>query len=472
MQDGLLSFQIKETVFLSSDKTGIGELRELELQPDVEIIESQQEISITGCLHLYGKYEPYRPEREEDAADGDTLVAAMRFTPFQLEENKSGTFPYTTEESIAHRIPVNISIPLARVEEIGDIYAIVDSFDYQLDHPSQLQIQAVLKIAGITMRTQGDAAEEHAEEKWEFVHVTDEAQEHVPHPDSLEEIERKLAELEEEIRLQEQPGREGVAAVFAADDKGETGFYHFPTAADEEQVSHGQPFSSYDQESAQPVASYRDESAQPLYGDLSESSRLDAEWQTGTPQEQPDAILPVEAAAGHPENQPQAAGGLDEAAEALAETAETVETVETAETVEEPVLAETHDDAKEMKVAIGSKAAPEPEAKVNITTIFTQAKRMPEPPAIVDADDSSPAGGRWSAEGEERRKRLESLSNLTSVVRQSEEKMSRLRICIIQRNETIESIAARYNLSTSRLLEINNLTSDRVSEGQILYIPQ
>nr|WP_239565326.1 LysM peptidoglycan-binding domain-containing protein [Brevibacillus fulvus] len=47
-----------------------------------------------------------------------------------------------------------------------------------------------------------------------------------------------------------------------------------------------------------------------------------------------------------------------------------------------------------------------------------------------------------------------------------------MRLCIVQRNETLETIASRYALPVSKILEVNRLASDRLEEGQILYIPQ
>jgi stage VI sporulation protein D len=446
LQDGLLSFQIRETVFLSSDKDGIGELKELELQPDVEIIESPQEISITGCLQLHGKYEPYRQQTEAESGGSDSLVAAMKFTPFQLEENKSGELWYGTEQSLFHRIPLNISIPLSRIEEMSDIYAIIDSFDYHLENPAQLQIQAVLKIAGITMNGQADEQGNEEEEKWEFVHVANQQEEPFAEPSSLEEIERKLAELEDEIRLQEQSGHDKVVPVFAANDES---YYHLPAISNAEQVH-----------DTQPVSSHTQESKQESFGDVSESVDAESLWQEEHSVEPQFVALPDDSDTWNPELLTHADEEADQAFEPESEPAGGQE------------IAEVKDEAKEMKVAISSKGTDEPDAKVNITSIFTQAKRLQEAQAIDDEDFPSSSSSRRVTDDRDMRRRLEAMSNLTSFVRQSEEKMSRLRICIIQRSDTIESIAARYSMPISRILEVNNLTSDRISEGQILYIPQ
>ncbi|WP_167568803.1 LysM peptidoglycan-binding domain-containing protein [Brevibacillus migulae] len=487
LQDGLLSFQIKETVFLSSDKAGIGELKELELVPDVEIIENPQEISITGCLQLFGKYDPYQGKAEEDSEETDTLVAAMKFTPFQLEERQTGSFLSAEEQTISHRIPLNISIPLNRVEEVAEIYAIVDSFDYHLETANCLQIHANLKIAGIQLRDlEVEKTAKADEEAWEFVHsLSQEVQPVADHqPRSLEEIERKLAALEEEILLQEKRDESAKTAssanLFIAQ---EASFASEPEMEKEEPRINVQPAFS-------PLPP-----SQPLFGDVSsvhlDNLKQDIEPVAYTNQE-PEAEPEAEATPtlhaeewheqstavsyeqeDREESVPAAAEAQEETAEPVAEP-EALEAAEVATEEEEeaePVFAEAPlpaAEAQEMKVAIGSKHGEETDAKVNITSLFTQSKKAQTQKAAVEQESSSSSSRAVADTG----KNSEAVSNLTSFVRQGEERMSKVRIAILQRNETLESIADRYSIPVSRILEANNVSSDRITEGQILYIPQ
>ncbi|HZG18122.1 MAG TPA: LysM peptidoglycan-binding domain-containing protein [Candidatus Bathyarchaeia archaeon] len=484
LQDGLLSFQIKETVFLSSDKAGIGELKELELLPDVEIIESPHEVSITGCLQLFGKYDPYQERAgEEDSEETDTLVAAMKFTPFQLEERQAGSFLSTEEQTLSHRIPLNISIPLNRVDEVTEIYAIVDSFDYQLETPNRLHIHANLKIAGIQLRDHEEEKTAKVEEEvWEFVHsLPQEVQPTAEHqPRSLEEIERKLAALEEEILLQEKQDfslqQAASPHVFIANEA----TFAEPEAEKEEPSVIAEPASS-------PLPP-----SQPLFGDVSfshlDNLKQDVEPVAYTNQEPEPAqepepeITPTHyAQEWHEQNtavsyeQEDREEAVPVAAEVQEETAEPVEEAEAVEAgVEEeaePVIAEVQTPAaetQEMKVAIGSKHGEETDAKVNITSLFTQSKKTQAQKAAAEQESSSSSSRVMAEAGQ----RSEVVNNLTSFVKQGEERMSKVRIAILQRNETLESIADRYSIPVSRILEANNVSSDRVTEGQILYIPQ
>lgn len=54
---------------------------------------------------------------------------------------------------------------------------------------------------------------------------------------------------------------------------------------------------------------------------------------------------------------------------------------------------------------------------------------------------------------------------------EGEESFRKLRLCIVQKEETIDTIAERYRLNPREIALYNRLTDGSVSEGQILYIP-
>jgi stage VI sporulation protein D len=74
-------------------------------------------------------------------------------------------------------------------------------------------------------------------------------------------------------------------------------------------------------------------------------------------------------------------------------------------------------------------------------------------------------------EHEEKRPREENALYLTSMLTKEDEEFSRLKMCIIQPGDSLDTIASRYEISTSHLLRVNRLDSEDVEEGQILYIP-
>lgn len=60
---------------------------------------------------------------------------------------------------------------------------------------------------------------------------------------------------------------------------------------------------------------------------------------------------------------------------------------------------------------------------------------------------------------------------LTSMLTRGDEEFSRLKMCIIQPGDSLDTVAGRYEVTTSHLVRMNRLDNEEVSEGQILYIP-
>ncbi|WKB36823.1 LysM peptidoglycan-binding domain-containing protein [Terrilactibacillus sp. S3-3] len=78
-----------------------------------------------------------------------------------------------------------------------------------------------------------------------------------------------------------------------------------------------------------------------------------------------------------------------------------------------------------------------------------------------------------AAEEEPKSKREENALYLTKVLAGSEEEQfSKMRICIVQTGDSLQAISERYKVSISSLLRRNQLESERVDEGQVLYIPK
>jgi stage VI sporulation protein D len=61
--------------------------------------------------------------------------------------------------------------------------------------------------------------------------------------------------------------------------------------------------------------------------------------------------------------------------------------------------------------------------------------------------------------------------NLFLGKRSEDTEFRKIRMCIVQRDETLEVIASRYSLHPREILNYNRLDDSGVSEGQLLYIP-
>ncbi|CAI8976101.1 stage VI sporulation protein D [Brevibacillus sp. IT-7CA2] len=499
LQDGQLSFAIKETIFLSSDRAGIGELQELELVPDVEVLENDSYISITGCLQLVGKYEPIREAAEATGGEGESLVEAMTFTPFRQEASDQAFYGW--EEQIGHRIPLNITIPLDRITEIGDIYAIVDSFDYKLESPHQMLIDADLKILGIVLGDRAEQAEQietqaagPGEEAWEYTFAAgDDGQEYTEQT-SLDDIDQKLSALEEELERQALP-----ASYESTESPESPSMFDTPAIAqsveDEYYEQYGDVLEvaqsnppesretapiSYDFDSQQ-SASYDSSvaySEQSVLADEQEQMREIAEKEQG--HEEPILALHDQQALAYQQvsNEPTGSSVEEETQETVQEAVQ--EAVEASGVSEpepeqeaEPVVAQPEAAAEdvEVRVAISGKPSQEDRSRVNITSIFSQASRAKQEAMALEAESSS-SSSRYGAAANVNASTVEAMQNLTSFVRRKEERSSQLKMCIIQRDETLEHISQRYSLPVSKIVEVNRLASEQLVAGQILYIPQ
>jgi len=139
--------------------------------------------------------------------------------------------------------------------------------------------------------------------------------------------------------------------------------------------------------------------------------------------------------------------------------------------VEESAEPEAIEEA-EVRVAISGKPSREKEGDLNITSIFSNASKAKQEAEAQDAESSSSSSSKKAAVPAANSSSLEAMQNLTSFARSREERSSQMKLCIIQREDTLELISQRYSLPVSKLVEANRLTSDQLVAGQILYIPQ
>jgi stage VI sporulation protein D len=126
---------------------------------------------------------------------------------------------------------------------------------------------------------------------------------------------------------------------------------------------------------------------------------------------------------------------------------------------------------QEIRIGVGSKQPeqnPEQAPNVGLMTLLQTSKRE--------------QAARQAAADEVAAKQAEQAKNRSSgddiewktlfLGKQSEEnEFRKIRVCIVQRDETLESIAVRYSLNPREILLYNGLNESSVAEGQLLYIP-
>lgn len=131
-----LRFDIYERVHLSEDVIGIEELEEIELFPKIQVIPGQDYASLRGHLLLAGLYR----------GGGET-------------------------RSLEHWIPVEITIPLSRVNRLEDITVEIENFDVDLLSARSLNITGVLSLKGVETSSLAVEADSWKDREFTTAHV-------------------------------------------------------------------------------------------------------------------------------------------------------------------------------------------------------------------------------------------------------------------------------------------------------------
>ncbi|WP_051421176.1 LysM peptidoglycan-binding domain-containing protein [Paenibacillus massiliensis] len=408
-----LRFDIYERIHLTEEAAGIAELEEIELLPRIQVVEQEDQAALRGHLLLEGVY--------------------------RGEENEL--------QSLTHLIPVEITIPMNRVSSVEDISVEIENFDVDLLSLRSLNITGVLSLHGVEGIEPADSSV-WAEDEFTVVHT--------PQPPT------NLVQQREEV--QEQQSEPDSAFVASSTTAPEQWNPHFGDSAAHSSSSSDKP--AAEQSSNKPQV-WQFESASHAREEIREPDRPSGTSQANTDADHSPWNEEREQQVDVDERDPSSDIQLedsDAAVSALSESELQNEQEEVTAAVDS-----SSEDKKEMKVAFGSKKdvlVTELES-VPFSTLLPTSRVSKEPPANEateaeahaeqEPEDFTAAGGRWN-----------------SLFQRSEEEQGafrKLRLCIVQREETLETIADRYELSVRELQLYNRLTEHGVEEGQVLLIP-
>ncbi|WP_127505864.1 LysM peptidoglycan-binding domain-containing protein [Paenibacillus humicus] len=476
-----LRFDVYERVHLPEEVPAIDELEEIELVPRIQVVQQGEQAILRGQLLLSGVY------RTTDRS--------------------------ASAQSMEHRIPVEITLPMNRIERLDDISVEIDNFDVDLLSARTLNITGVLSLSGIRVESSSEEEGEWKEEPYTVVHRQE------AHPTGDISPVRYL-ELDEE---EDEPQGEA---------RGERDFDQATPYRDAEAIA-GQSYDPVEEAQNEPYAyaagwtqlgsasGAREEEVDSSFQQEEGSSRQDAETEnealaasggSSSPFRAPippasdiplvqseerqsafsalrniaEEINPAEpeAAADVPQEE-------DPAAVLYGRPAAELPPVEEAAADSEPQRAETEDagegesasafaaepfenheplqeqEKQELRIAFGSKrsASPEEAGQELASSLIGSSRREREQRQAAErsrqSQESQPAAPAEEVEWQS-----------LFLGRVSEEKPFRkVRICIVQREETLDLIADRYHLQARELALYNRLADQGVAEGQVLYIP-
>ncbi|MBJ6362917.1 LysM peptidoglycan-binding domain-containing protein [Paenibacillus sp. GCM10012307] len=462
-----LRFDVYERVHLSEDVAGIGELDEIELTPHIQVISHGEQILLRGNLLLAGVY------------DGQGEVR--------------------TKHTLEHLIPVEITLPLNRVHRVEDISVEIDNFDVDILNTKTLNIIGVLSLRGLQIEQAGGVSpdsnvwdeesitvvhrieqtpeealllEREPEETWAVVQPEWEAAHAQSEPYELAGLlQPQLPETDVFPPFLSAPGKASEPLVAPPLQRFEPSIVR--TERLRESPVPPQQVTSTNATAAWPGLPVQDE--RQLVGETAQAAAytsLDNAAEEEVISEGADPFF------GRESDSIQTQSELEEAEQAVSVTAQPTELAaqyDEAETDtsqplvlnEAPSVAEVT--KTEMKIAFSGKESQS--NSFGLSSLLHSNKREQEAKALAKQQEEA------SLEEENAQKRIDpgeevEWKKLFLNNQGDEREFRKLRICIVQREETLETIAGRYQLNPREILLYNRLADQHINEGQVLYIPQ
>ncbi|WP_144486821.1 LysM peptidoglycan-binding domain-containing protein [Bacillus pumilus] len=418
-QNNRLQFSVEESIYFKSGQE-VSELLSISLDPDILVQEVNDYVSIRGSLELTGEY-----NINQEELLGELSSYASYREADEVKVREDGT------AELLHQFPVDITIPKNKISHLNDVFVFIDAFDYQLTENRLLTIQADLAIEGLLDEETPQAT---VEEPYEFVHRSEEEYDGMTYDYQLQ------PEDEEQEELQDDEREVNEDQVVLQND----------SRAEEEEQEEAQ------EEEIEIELVSREEETE----DLEESEEL---MET--------------------ESQEEVALGYRSLHE---------DQVQEPPFFEPPKLLEEEkreDTFFEVEVRKDPEAAEEQEEMVQPYPVFeSPAYHVEEEQEAQDDtyqlgrlyEREAPKVYELAQEEEEFEEDVRETSGsenslyLTKLfAKQEEEDFSRMKICIVQQEDTVDRICERYQLNVQQLLRTNSLSVDaELEEGQILYIPE
>ncbi|WP_052703024.1 LysM peptidoglycan-binding domain-containing protein [Paenibacillus beijingensis] len=515
-QSNGLRFDVYERVHLPDEVPAIEELEEIELVPRIQVVQQGNQALLKGQLLLRGVYRTLESE--------------------------------TSPQTMEHRIPVEITLPMNRIERLDDISVEIDNFDVDLLSVRTLNITGVLSLLGIKMEGAPEPDPSWQEEPFTVVHRRDPdflpdnagagAASVFPNPAADD------AAWGAARRAAAEPGAdyEGAQPYKAYAAPPQTAGLHSapqpsfrqPAAPDPEAYwpverpaaelarpqadrpphqtaaadAYAQPsFPAWTQQLQQAIRPQppHEPVTEPFAGEAESHSDISAGYTSypekdREPEPQGWELLSGGADAqlyNEPEEEDQYQDVPDRAeaeayfhsvAGAYAEQTEGADQrPDEDEAEEEPVYfspfftepeasfaaAPPDNEKQEMRVAVGSKKPHQPQEPARreqsgfgFKSLLASSRREQEARQAAEQYASRLALEEETSGGEDIEWKSLFLGRFGE-----EDEFRKVRLCIVQREETLDQIAERYQLNPREIALYNRLSNQSVAQGQVLYIP-
>lgn len=403
-----LRFDIYERIHLADDTIGINELHDTELIPHIQVIAQDEQALLRGNLVLTGQY---------------------------VGENLSD------KRTFEHLIPVEITLPMSRITSLADILVEIENYDVELLSTRNLNVTGVLSLHGVEVASDFPLHGIQEPPNYE--------QEAKPVDLSLQ----NPWKAEEEITFSHQPVDELPLTQPPVEKKPEVHLHQYvePEVALETRVDLPQPL--------QADYLWQQQLHEVVEPEITYTRTLDNYDGYATSYVPPNYEYEIE-------NQE--------------------EDIQASLHYEAPPEIPVQEEVKELKVAFGSRSKEDlfvEENSFGIKSLLRsnasqeQVANTPSPSGTGTGTGtgsaSASASGSASGTGQET-PRPDSLEWRKLFLRQDsdQQEFRKVKMCIIQKEDTLEGIARKYGINERELQQFNSLTNVDVQTGQIIYIPR
>lgn len=420
--DDRLQFSINESVWLK-DEAPAEEILSMALEPDITVEESRSDVTIKGFLRLTGEYKPAEPVIPEN----DVKAPPFR-TIDEIIDTGSGT------AVLEHHFPIDITIPADRVSSLEDLFVIIDSFDYELTEQRHIQLQADIAITGLK-----NPEEERKEKSAKKAQKTPPVQK-----DKKQKPEQPAAEKKSVTPPEKQPEKKDTPPVKKAagkkEKKKDAEPVQEPIAKKETPVSTKKEIEAPVSKTEKPEVDVKSEEkkqpkpSKPAGKEVQKYSKKKREEEQNS------------------YNEVMFSGGYDD-----------MPTDRQYEYDGESGLAEFNYET--FRKPDSDEKEPEPLVAISDRSDVTSPSNEQPTDAREETDENQ--------EPAEEQPHPSNSQYLTKVLTGDEaEQKTKLKICIVQSGDSLESISERYHVPVTSLLRKNELTTANIEAGEILYIPK
>ncbi|MCY1628993.1 LysM peptidoglycan-binding domain-containing protein [Bacillus paralicheniformis] len=479
-QNNRLQFSVEESICFQKGQE-VSELLSISLDPDITVQEVNDYVSIRGSLELTGEY---NIDQTREYAE---LPATSRFVEdVKLKGDGSA--------ELTHCFPVDITIPKDKVNHLNDVFVFIDAFDYQLTDARMLTIQADLAIEGL-LNVSGEAGEEEPRTMPAAVQPEEELEPAFRSPSDDEEqgkeeefliqLDRSYEEQDEEQPYEEAEETDTDAEAvpiyqsFLGDDTEETKPFFTASLSAAERTKR-------EMENPKDAALEHPEEEYELKREKVEAKPEEYELKREKVEAKPEEYELKEEKEAKPEEYEQKREKAEEKPEEYElkreEAEEEPEPLQRAYQPHDepketpfygvpPLLEEDQNDREpetfEVEVTQEAEAIDEEEEAGH--TIEIPEYSFHEQTEPEEERDEMPAADDQEVSAKENDNALYLTKLFT---KQGEEEFTRMRMCIVQQNDTIDLLCERYDINVQQLIRMNSLSLDEeLKEGQILYIP-